>query len=105
MSFSAHRPGRFGSDGRIEFTTDDDREPQYLDDILAQQRDDADASVDAVTLDDPTEPWGAPPAGDDDTAPFEWPEPEPFVVEPAPAAESAPADPRSEEHTSELQSH
>ncbi|WP_022879311.1 DUF4407 domain-containing protein [Microbacterium sp. B19] len=98
MSFSAHRPGRFGSDGRIEFTTDDDREPQYLDDILAQQRDDADASADAVTLDDPTEPWGAPPAGDDDTAPFEWPEPEPFAAESAPAAaepsaaEAAPAE-------------
>ncbi|MFF8188321.1 DUF4407 domain-containing protein [Microbacterium sp. NPDC016588] len=92
MSFSAHRPGRFGSDGRIEFTTDDDREPQYLDDILAQQRDDADASADAVTLDDPTEPWGAPPAGDDDTAPFEWPEnlePE-LAPEPEPAPEPAP---------------
>lgn len=87
MSFSAHRPGRFGSDGRIEFTTDDDREPQYLDDILAQQRDDADASADAVTLDDPTEPWGAPPAGDDDTAPFEWPE----NLEPEPAPEPVPA--------------
>ena len=87
MSFSAHRPGRFGSDGRIEFTTDDDREPQYLDDILAQQRDDADASADTVTLDDPTEPWGAPPAGDDDTAPFEWPE----NLEPEPAPEPVPA--------------
>lgn len=105
MSFSAHRPGRFGSDGRIEFTTDDDREPQYLDDILAQQRDDADASADAVTLDDPTEPWGAPPAGDDDTAPFEWPEnlepepepapaePEPLAVEPAPEPEPVAAEP------------
>ncbi|KZE39575.1 DUF4407 domain-containing protein [Microbacterium sp. T32] len=92
MSFSAHRPGRFGSDGRIEFTTDDDREPQYLDDILAQQRDDADASADAVTLDDPTEPWGAPPAGDDDTGPFEWPEPEPFVAARAPVAEPAAAE-------------
>ncbi|MFX6040675.1 hypothetical protein ABTE96_22135, partial [Acinetobacter baumannii] len=47
---------------------------------------DADASADAVTLDDPTEPWGAPPAGDDDTGPFEWPEPEPFVGESAPVA-------------------
>jgi hypothetical protein len=85
MSFSAHRPGRFGSDGRIEFTTDGDREPQYLDDILAQQRDDAESSADAVTPGDPTEPWGAPPAGDD-TAPFEWPAPEPFVAAPEPAA-------------------
>lgn len=107
MSFSAHRPGRFGSDGRIEFTTDDDREPQYLDDILAQQRDDADASADAVILDDPTEPWGAPPAGDDDTAPFEWPEnlepepepapaePEPVAAEPAPKPEPAAAEPEA----------
>ena len=63
MSFSAHRPGRFGSDGRIEFTTDEEREPQYLDDILAQQRDDAVATADEATPADPTEPWGAPPAG------------------------------------------
>lgn len=101
MSFSAHRPGRFGSDGRIEFTTDDDREPQYLDDILAQQRDDADASADAVILDDPTEPWGAPPAGDDDTAPFEWPEnlepePEPAAAEPAPEPEPLAVEPAPE---------
>ncbi|WP_396645492.1 DUF4407 domain-containing protein [Microbacterium sp.] len=85
MSFSAHRPGRFGSDGRIEFTTDDEREPQYLDDILAQQRDEAGStSADDVTPADPTEPWGAPPAGDDDTAPFVWPEPDPFVAGPEP---------------------
>ncbi len=96
MSFSAHRPGRFGSDGRIEFTTDDDREPQYLDDILAQQRDDADASADTVTSDDPTEPWGAPPAGDDDTAPFEWPDPEAIPADPQPVAETVAQDPAPE---------
>ncbi|MFS0795224.1 DUF4407 domain-containing protein [Microbacterium sp. 1P10AE] len=91
MSFSAHRPGRFGSDGRIEFTTDEEREPQYLDDILAQQRDEPDSAADDVTPDDPIEPWGAPPAGDDDTAPFEWPEPEPAAVEPSTEdAEEAP---------------
>lgn len=102
MSFSAHRPGRFGSDGRIEFTTDEEREPQYLDDILAQQRDEPDSAADDVTPDDPIEPWGAPPAGDDDTAPFEWPEPEPAAVEPstedaeeAPVAEPAAVEPEA----------
>ncbi|MCT2084531.1 DUF4407 domain-containing protein [Microbacterium enclense] len=93
MSFSAHRPGRFGSDGRIEFTTDDDREPQYLDDILAQQRDDADSSARHSTPDDPIEPWGAPPATDDDTAPFEWPEPEAIPADPQPVTETVAQDP------------
>lgn len=38
MSFSAHRPGRFGSDGRIEFEADGDQTPDlYLDDVRAQQ--------------------------------------------------------------------
>jgi len=39
MSFSAHRPGRFGSDGRIEFEADDEAraEDLYLDDVRAQQ--------------------------------------------------------------------
>lgn len=37
-SYSAHRPGRFGSDGRIEFETDDEQtEDLYLDDVRAQQ--------------------------------------------------------------------
>ena len=33
MSFSAHRPGSYGSDGRIEFAAHDDSEPQYLGDV------------------------------------------------------------------------
>jgi hypothetical protein len=38
MSYSAHRPGRFGSGGRIEFETDGDQtEDLYLDDVRAQQ--------------------------------------------------------------------
>ena len=38
MSFSAHRPGRFGSDGRIDFETDGEpTEDLYLDDVRAQQ--------------------------------------------------------------------
>ncbi|WP_345800662.1 DUF4407 domain-containing protein [Microbacterium sp. AZCO] len=38
MSFSAHRPGRFGSDGRIEFGIDGDTpDDLYLDDVRAQQ--------------------------------------------------------------------
>jgi len=37
-SYSAHRPGRFGSDGRIEFETDGEQtEDLYLDDVRAQQ--------------------------------------------------------------------
>ncbi len=61
MSFSAHRPGRFGSDGRIEFTTDEERE-QYLDDILAAQNA---ANRPAEPQDHSAQPWGAPPADDD----------------------------------------
>lgn len=38
MSFSAHRPGRFGSDGRIEFDAPAEQaEDLYLDDVRAQQ--------------------------------------------------------------------
>jgi hypothetical protein len=38
MSFSAHRPGRFGSDGRIEFDAPADQaEELYLDDVRAAQ--------------------------------------------------------------------
>src|SRR6478736_4711543 len=37
-SYSAHRPGRFGSDGRIEFEADGEQtEDLYLDDVRAQQ--------------------------------------------------------------------
>ncbi len=93
MSFSAHRPGRFGSDGRIEFTTDEERE-QYLDDILAAQNA-ANRPVDPQ--EHTTEPWGAPPAdeephapaADDETVPLERRIPDshddtPFAPEPAP---------------------
>jgi len=66
MSFSAHRPGRFGSDGRIEFTTDEERE-QYLDDILAAQNA---AHRPAEAQDHTSEPWGAPPADDEPVDPF-----------------------------------
>jgi hypothetical protein len=66
MSFSAHRPGRFGSDGRIEFTTDEERE-QYLDDILAAQNA---AHRSAEAQDRTSEPWGAPPADDEPVDPF-----------------------------------
>lgn len=66
MSFSAHRPGRFGSDGRIEFTTDEERE-QYLDDILAAQNA---ARPDAAPHDHASEPWGAPSGDDEPRDPF-----------------------------------
>ncbi|WP_150955270.1 DUF4407 domain-containing protein [Microbacterium testaceum] len=66
MSFSAHRPGRFGSDGRIEFTTDEERE-QYLDDILAAQNA---AKRPSDAQEHTSEPWGAPPADDEPLDPF-----------------------------------
>ncbi|KAF2412504.1 hypothetical protein B1729_14780 [Microbacterium sp. B35-04] len=56
MSFSAHRPGRFGSDGRIEFETDGERtEDLYLDDVRAQQAagEPGDERVDADGPEDP----------------------------------------------------
>ncbi|MFV9423445.1 DUF4407 domain-containing protein [Microbacterium sp. S1037] len=95
MSFSAHRPGRFGSDGRIEFTTDEERE-QYLDDILAAQS----AANRPASQDGATEPWGAPSGSDDPTLPLDpdTPDPDapdvdaPGATEPdAEAPESAPA--------------
>ncbi len=67
MSFSAHRPGRFGSDGRIEFTTDGDAEPQYLDDVIAQQRDNSDSASATAA------PWGAPDAPTEATEATEAP--------------------------------
>ncbi|BAJ74888.1 hypothetical protein MTES_1924 [Microbacterium testaceum StLB037] len=66
MSFSAHRPGRFGSDGHIEFTTDEERE-HYLDDILAAQS----SAKRPAAHDHPTEPWGAPPGAEDPTLPID----------------------------------
>ncbi|MDQ1135507.1 hypothetical protein QE410_000306 [Microbacterium sp. SORGH_AS 1204] len=66
MSFSAHRPGRFGSDGRIEFTTDEERE-QYLDDILAAQNA---AKPETAAHDHTAEPWRAPSTGDEPRDPF-----------------------------------
>jgi len=66
MSFSAHRPGRFGSDGRIEFTTDEERE-QYLDDILAAQNA---AKSEAAPQDHSAEAWGAPPSDGEPRDPF-----------------------------------
>ncbi|MFF0909561.1 DUF4407 domain-containing protein [Microbacterium enclense] len=112
MSFSAHRPGRFGSDGRIEFTTDEERE-QYLDEFLAAQNA---AEHPAEPQDHTAEPWGAPPADDEtlplDRAPVETdpassqPASDPVVEEqPAsdPAAEERPAsEPAAEERPREL---
>ncbi|WP_438354425.1 DUF4407 domain-containing protein [Microbacterium sp. CJ88] len=37
MSFSAHRPGRFGSDGRLESSAAAEETPVYLSDVLAEQ--------------------------------------------------------------------
>jgi hypothetical protein len=85
MSFSAHRPGRFGSDGRIEFTTDEERE-QYLDDILAAQNA---AEPDAATPGHTSEPWGAPPADDVTRDLFANDETLRFDLEPAASASAA----------------
>ena len=57
MSFSAHRPGRFGSDGRIEFETDGERtEDLYIDDVRAQQAA-GEPSDDRVDADGPEDPY------------------------------------------------
>lgn len=71
MSFSAHRPGRFGSDGRIELSQEAQDEPLYLSDVRPQQDADADPAADAATapLDDLAQPLpglaaSAPPATD-----------------------------------------
>ncbi|WP_295782729.1 DUF4407 domain-containing protein [uncultured Microbacterium sp.] len=97
MSFSAHRPGRFGSDGRIEFTTEQERE-RYLDEFLAERdASDTDASdptpSDAPDRHDGTsEPWGAPPADDEPL--------DPFVFDPR-ADTAREGDPRADEPADE----
>ncbi|HVL62306.1 MAG TPA: DUF4407 domain-containing protein, partial [Microbacterium sp.] len=55
MSFSVHRPGRFGSDGRIEFEVDGETpDDLYLDDVRAAQADESrDAQGDADGPEDP----------------------------------------------------
>ncbi|AZS38368.1 hypothetical protein CVS47_03024 [Microbacterium lemovicicum] len=87
MSFSAHRPGRFGSDGRIDLDAPDetdDAEPQYLSDLRADADDDHS-----------THAWGAPGVGDEQDAAQH---PEPVVEaaeEPAPTRQArAPREPR-----------
>ncbi|MFJ4036545.1 DUF4407 domain-containing protein [Microbacterium sp. NPDC090007] len=104
MSFSAHRPGRFGSDGRIEFTTEQERE-RYLDEFLAE-RDASDTDASAPTPPDApdrhdgtSEPWGAPPADGEPLDPFVD---DPFVDNPRgdTAREDDPrADPADEHDT------
>ncbi|TDN91368.1 DUF4407 domain-containing protein [Microbacterium sp. BK668] len=60
MSFSVHRPGRFGSDGRIEFEVDGaTADDLYLDDVRAAQA--ADQRHDRAAADDegPEDPFPA----------------------------------------------
>jgi len=63
MSYSAHRPGRFGSDGRIEFeTAGSEPEELYLDDVRAAQaraaQDEAAETPDApADSDGPEDPY------------------------------------------------
>lgn len=85
MSFSAHRPGRYGSDGRIELPASDEEEPQYLSDLRrASEEADGPTSpvLDGRAPDDGPEGASAP-AGE----PEDVPEPEP---EPAPPAAARP---------------
>ncbi|MEV7694477.1 DUF4407 domain-containing protein [Microbacterium sp. NPDC089189] len=75
MSFSAHRPGRFGADGRFELPTPDDSEAQYLDEVRGPRPDGdaADATETAVIPDDAADTTEVPsdaavPPADADTA-------------------------------------
>ncbi|MDQ1129522.1 DUF4407 domain-containing protein [Microbacterium sp. SORGH_AS_0888] len=57
MSFSAHRPGRFGSDGRIELSSETpEDEPMYLSDVRAQQGESPDAATLPIDETTPAEP-------------------------------------------------
>ncbi|MBN9186664.1 MAG: DUF4407 domain-containing protein [Microbacterium sp.] len=94
-SYSAHRPGRFGSDGRIELDGSEEDEPLYLSDVRDAERDrdgdelPEDPFEDEFLGADPdarTEPV-PPDAGEDASAAAE---PEPAAGdEPEPAAASA----------------
>lgn len=114
MSYSAHRPGRFGSDGRIEFDApaDANDEPLYLDDLRAaaaaeaaraaggSPTDSPDGPEDPYpmtadllfdVLDEDTEPVVTTPAAEPETEVVEQAEPETVVVEPEPEPEPEPA--------------
>jgi hypothetical protein len=81
MSFSAHRPGRFGSDGRVILPAPDEEDPMYLSDL----RDDAAASAQQPSDANATAEWGA--AAEPDGAAAESddaaPTPAPAVERPA----------------------
>ncbi|MFT4212626.1 MAG: DUF4407 domain-containing protein [Microbacterium sp.] len=103
MSFSAHRPGRFGSDGRIEFTTTAETEPMYLSDLrAAREAEDVDSQPEA-DAEAPTVVIPAPVA----EAPERIETPEPVAPEPQPAAvqpelaEPEPVEPEPEPGESE----
>ncbi|MEQ6897889.1 DUF4407 domain-containing protein [Microbacterium sp. KR10-403] len=92
MSYSAHRPGRFGSDGRIvlDEAEQEETEPLYLSDVRAATAD---------PLEQALEPWGAPSideqreyGADATTAVLTEPVPAPAPhPAPAPQAEPVPA--------------
>lgn len=113
MSYSAHRPGRFGSDGRIEFDApaDANDEPLYLDDLRAaaaaeaaraaggSPTDSPDGPEDPYpvtadllfdVLDENTEPVVTTPAAGPEAEVVEQAEPETVVVEPEPEPEPEP---------------
>ncbi|MFG6503957.1 DUF4407 domain-containing protein [Microbacterium sp. P05] len=81
MSFSAHRDGRYGSDGRIEFTASDDSEPQYVDEVRETPG----------RFDDQTEPVATvAPSAEPVSASPEPAEPVAASAEPEPAARRRP---------------
>lgn len=69
MSYSEHRPGRFGSEGQIEFdvTNPTSEEPLYIQDIRAAEQREADG-IDTYDVDGPTDPFGRGAETRDDSA-------------------------------------
>lgn len=99
MSFSEHRPGRFGSDGRIELDDSADTlDDLFVDDVRAAQQNQADPTADGPAdpfLDDAEDSHD--PAADAvaDIAPTADVEPEQQPVAVPPVAEDAPRTARS----------
>lgn len=82
MSYSAHRPGRYGSDGRIVLDSEqEETEPLYLSDVRAQ----ADR---AGAIESSLAPWGAPTVDESHATAAERPTTP--LPEPTPETESAP---------------
>lgn len=81
MSYSEHRPGRFGSQGQIEFdvTNPIAEEPLYIQDLRDAERRE-DEGVDTYDADGPTDPFGGASAAETQAVPAIEPDFEPLVV-------------------------